>query len=161
LEAAGVPPTLYNHENYVKSEGGILEGLEYFDAFFFGYTALEAKYLDLQVRLFHECSWEALEDAGYNSETYEGLIGIYGGAEDNIDWRARIILESGEDGGGYTRSILGNKDFMTTRISYKLNLTGPSYTISTGCSSALVSIHMACRNLLAASVTWPWPGGSI
>ena len=63
---------------------GVLEYAEYFDASFFGYTPAEAEIMNPQMRIFHECAWEALEDAGYNPESYDGLIGIYAGASSNL-----------------------------------------------------------------------------
>ena len=65
LEKAGIPPNLINNPNYIKASG-VLENAEYFDAFFFGYIPNEAEIMNPEMRLFHECAWEALEDAGYN-----------------------------------------------------------------------------------------------
>jgi phthiocerol/phenolphthiocerol synthesis type-I polyketide synthase E len=84
LKKAGVSPQLYNRPDYIKSSGGIIEGVEYFDADFFGYTPTEAELLDPQLRLFHECSWEALEDAGYAPERKTGP-----GSEENTFTAAR------------------------------------------------------------------------
>jgi acyl transferase domain-containing protein/acyl carrier protein len=159
LEDVGVPPEVYNHPAYVKTEGGLLECIEYFDAAFFAYTPVEAEMLDPQVRLFHECAWEALEDAGYDPDTYTRLIGLFGGAEDNTQWRAKVLL-SGKDGSTeFTRIFLSCKDFVCSRVSYKMNLKGPSVAVSTGCSTALVSIHMACRNLLSGECDMALAGG--
>jgi acyl transferase domain-containing protein/acyl carrier protein len=159
LQDLGVSEEVIDDPSYVNAEGGLLDKLGYFDAFFFDYNPVEAKYLDLQVRLFHECAWEALEDSGYMPNSFNGLIGVYAGAEDNIDWKTKAFLSQGEGESEFTRLFLSNKDFMSTRISYKLNLTGPSYTISTGCSTALVSIHLACRNLLSGECDLALAGG--
>src|SRR5579859_3304212 len=78
LEAAGVERSLLEHPNYVKA-GAILDGIDLFDAAFFGYTPREAAIADPQHRLFLECAWEALEDAAYDPETYKGLVGVFGG----------------------------------------------------------------------------------
>jgi amino acid adenylation domain-containing protein len=159
LEKSGVSPGLYNHPDFVKSNGGFLQGIEYFDADFFGYTPTEAELLDPQMRLFHECSWEALEDAGYDPETYEGLIGLFAGAEDNVEWRKRVLLSSTETASEHTRLLLSNKDFVSARVSYKLNLKGPVYAIVTGCSTAMTSIHLACRSLLNGECDMAMAGG--
>src|SRR6266567_6743708 len=79
LLRAGVEPELLQHPNYVKA-GAVLEGIELFDAPFFGYTPREAATTDPQHRLFLECAWEALEDAAYDPETYPGLVGVFGGS---------------------------------------------------------------------------------
>ena len=79
LLAAGVDPAVFNAPNYVKA-GGVLEGIDLFDASFFGFTPREAEIMDPQQRLFLECAWEALESAGYDPEQYGGSIGVYAGA---------------------------------------------------------------------------------
>jgi len=160
LENAGISPEFYNRQDYIKSNGGIVQGVEYFDADFFGYTATEAELLDPQVRLFHECCWEALEDAGYDPSAYNGLIGLFGGAEDNNEWREKVLLSMGEGGAKQTRILLSSKDFVTARVSYKLNLKGPVYAIITGCSTALTSIHLASRSLIGGECDMVLSGGA-
>ncbi|MDF5729297.1 MAG: type I polyketide synthase, partial [Rhizonema sp. PD38] len=148
-------PILLRNPNYVKA-GAILPNIEEFDASFFGYSAIEAEIMDPQQRIFLECAWEALESAGYNSETYQGLIGVYAGSGmntyllNNVHPNRgfslnRTLLASASD----LQVRLGNgKDYQPTRVSYKLNLTGPSVNIQTACSTALVTVHMACQSLL-------------
>ncbi len=160
LKKAGVSPQLYNRPDYVKSAGGIIEGVEYFDADFFGYTPTEAELLDPQLRLFHEGSWEALEDAGYAPGSYDGLIGLFGGAEDNSEWREKVLLTTTEMEAKYTRILLSSKDFVTARVSYKLNLKGPVYAIITGCSTGLAAIHLACRSLIGGECDMALAGGA-
>jgi iturin family lipopeptide synthetase A len=159
LVNGGISPEIYNRPDYIKSVGGIIEGVEYFDAAFFGYTPTEAELLDPQLRLFHECCWEALEDAGYDPGAYEGLIGLFGGAEDNNEWREKVLLSTIEAGTKHTRILLSSKDFVTARVSYKLNLKGPVYAIITGCSTALTSIHLACRSLIGGECDLALSGG--
>jgi amino acid adenylation domain-containing protein len=159
LEKAGVSPQDYKRPDYIKSTGGIIEGVEYFDADFFGYTPTEAELLDPQLRLFHECSWEALEDAGYVPGTYDGLIGLFGGAEDNNEWREKVLLATTELEAKYTRVLLSSKDFVSARVSYKLNLKGPVYAIITGCSTGLTAIHLACRSLIGGECDMALAGG--
>ncbi|MEH2349579.1 MAG: SDR family NAD(P)-dependent oxidoreductase [Nostoc sp.] len=147
LISAGVNPTLLNDPSYVKS-GGVLEDIELFDASFFGFSPREAEITDPQHRLFMECVWQALENAGYNSEIYSGSIGIFTGVAistyllSNL-YPNRDLMES-EDG-----VIIGNeKDFLPTQISYKLNLKGPSINVQTACSTSLVAVHLACQSLM-------------
>jgi acyl transferase domain-containing protein/acyl carrier protein len=160
LEKAGISPEIYSRPDYVKSNGGTIEGIEYFDADFFGYTPTEAELLDPQVRLFHECCWEALEDAGYDPGAYEGLIGLFGGAEDNNEWREKVLLSTGEGEAKQTRVLLSSKDFVTARVSYKLDLKGPVFALITGCSTALTSIHLASRSLIAGECDMVLAGGA-
>jgi phthiocerol/phenolphthiocerol synthesis type-I polyketide synthase E len=159
LEKAGVSPGVYNHPDFIKSDGGLLERMEYFDADFFGYTPTEAELLDPQLRLFHECAWEALEDAGYDPGSYEGLIGLFAGAEDNNEWREKVLLSTTDWNSKYTRILLSSKDFISARVSYKLNLKGPVYAIATGCSTALTAIHLASRSLLGGECDMTLAGG--
>ncbi|PEC57621.1 beta-ketoacyl synthase N-terminal-like domain-containing protein, partial [Bacillus wiedmannii] len=76
LIESGVNPMEVKSPNYVKAKG-YLEGTDNFDAPFFDYTPQDASLMDPQLRVFHECAWSALEHAGYNIETYPGLIGVY------------------------------------------------------------------------------------
>ncbi|MGD2085193.1 MAG: amino acid adenylation domain-containing protein [Candidatus Aminicenantes bacterium] len=160
LEKAGISPGLYNHPDYIKSNGGIFEGAEYFDADFFGYTPTEAELLDPQLRLFQECCWEALEDAGYDPSAYKGLIGLFGGAEDNNPWREKVLLSTADAEAKQTRILLSSKDFVTARAAYKMDLKGPVFTLITGCSTALTSIHLASRSLIGGECNIALAGGA-
>src|SRR5437773_2420015 len=145
LLAAGVEPSLLAHPNYVKA-GAVLEGIDLFDAAFFGFTPREAAIADPQHRIFLECAWEALEDAAYDPETYRGLIGVYAGSEMNTyhhDLHASIIPSVNV----ISRVICNANDYLATRVSYKLNLKGPGLTIQTACSTSLVAVHVACQSL--------------
>jgi tyrocidine synthetase-3 len=160
LKEAGLDEELVNNPNYVKTCGGILENKDYFDASFFGYTPTEAEIMDPQMRIFHECVWEALEDAAYDPFSYEGAIGLYAGATSRMSWEALATVSGKADAiGGFTASHLIGKDFMNTRISYKLNLKGPVITVQTACSTSLVAIHMACRALLTGECDMALAGG--
>jgi len=105
--------------------------------------------MDPQARIFHECIWSALEDSGYCPTRYEGLIGLYAGAMYNFEWEARVRLSGKADElGGFASFLLTNKDFLSTWISYKLNLKGPAVVVQTACSTSLAAIHLACRALV-------------
>ncbi|AFZ28246.1 polyketide synthase family protein (plasmid) [Cylindrospermum stagnale PCC 7417] len=160
LIASGVDPALLNSPNYVKAKG-VLEDIEMFDALFFGFTAKEAELMDPQHRLFLECAWEALENAGYDSEVYDGRIGVYAGAGLNI-YLARNLISNHdliESAGNLQVSIGNDKDYVPTRVSYKLNLTGPSINVNTACSTSLVTVHLACQSLLNYQCDMALAGG--
>ncbi|MEH2381697.1 MAG: SDR family oxidoreductase [Nostoc sp.] len=160
LIASGVDPALLDSPNYVKAKG-VLENIEMFDAVFFGFTPKEAELMDPQHRLFLECAWEALENAGYNSEAYDGRIGVYAGAGLNI-YLARNLVSNRdliESAGNLQVSIGNDKDYVPTRVSYKLNLTGPSINVNTACSTSLVTVHLACQSLLNYQCDMALAGG--
>jgi len=159
LEEAGEAPGRLKSSNHVKAYG-VLEGMENFDATFFEYTAREAEVMDPQVRIFHECVWAGLEDAGCDPESYQGLIGLYAGASANLDWEGLSLLSGkGEALGGFAAWQLRDKDFLSFRVSFKLNLRGPTFVIYTACSTSLVAIHQACRALLSGECTIALAGG--
>ncbi|MEH2333112.1 type I polyketide synthase, partial [Nostoc sp.] len=149
LISAGVDSTSLNDPNYVKASG-VLENIELFDASFFGFSPREAEITDPQHRLFMECVWSALENAGYNSETYSGQIGLFAGVAasyyllSNL-YPNRELMESVDS----FQTLIGNdKDFLPTQVSYKLNLKGPSINVQTACSTSLVTVHLACQSLM-------------
>ena len=149
LENSGVRQESIKNPNYVKANQ-ILSEVEMFDADFFSIPRKEAEIIDPQQRLFLECAYEAIENAGYNPENYEGLIGVYVGVGMNTyilhNLHQRYKEASSVD--HYQLMLANDKDFLSTRISYKLNLKGPSININTACSTSLVSVHMACLSLL-------------
>ena len=160
VQASGVDPALLADPNYVKA-GSVLEDVEAFDADFFGYNPRETEIIDPQHRLFLECAWEVLEHAGYDSERYQGRIGVYAGV--GLNSYLLNNLQSNRDlmqsVGGYQTFIGNDKDFVPTRVSYKLNLTGPSVNVQTACSSSLVAIHLACQSLLTGECDMALAGG--
>ena len=161
LLAAGEDPQVVRDPHYVKA-GSVLDEVEMFDAGFFGYNAREAEIMDPQQRLFLEHSWHALEDAGYASPQYDGLVGVYAG----VAWNTYLLsnlstrLDLFEGSGGFQVFITNDKDFMPTRLSYKLNLKGPSIIIQTSCSTSLVAVHLACLSLLNYECDLALAGGS-
>ncbi|MDQ1355593.1 MAG: hypothetical protein QG657_5903 [Acidobacteriota bacterium] len=158
LEESGVDPLLIKRPNYVKAKG-IIDDIEYFDAGFFDYTPREARIMDPQIRLMHECAWEALENAGYDPHMYKGLIGIYAGASFNANWLSYFVSEN-DSTSRMTAGSLCNKDALCSLISYKLNLKGPSLTLYSACSTSLVAIHHACRSLLTGECYMALAGGA-
>jgi acyl transferase domain-containing protein/acyl carrier protein len=160
LAAAGVEPAQLADPLYVKARG-VLRDIELFDPAFFGFTPREAELLDPQHRAFLECSWEALESAGYDPERFPGRIAVYGGAGSN-SYVLNNLLPNEEllrKVGGLQVVLMNQGDFLTTRVSYKLNLRGPSVLVQTACSTALVAVHMGCQSLLAGEVDMALAGG--
>jgi amino acid adenylation domain-containing protein/non-ribosomal peptide synthase protein (TIGR01720 family) len=146
-DAAGLPEEIRRSPEYINANG-TLDDVAGFDAGLFGYTPREAQLLDPQQRIFLECAWEALERAGYAGPT-PLRIGVYAGVGasgySDLVSRAPGLVETV----GTLQAFISNeKDFLTTRVSYELNLTGPSVTVQTACSTSLVAVHLACRSLL-------------
>ena len=150
LDLEGVPERVRSNPHFV-SKGTVLEQADYFDASYFGISPREAQILDPQHRIFLECASEALEHAGYPGREPERAVGVYAGASMNpicsASWRA--IQRSSKSAGGYQLMLGNDKDFLCTRVSYKLNLRGPSVTVQTACSTSLVAIEMACQRIAA------------
>ncbi len=158
--SSGVPDMLLKNKTFVK-RGGVLEGIDLFDASFFGYSPREASYIDPQQRIFLECAYEALENAGYWSEAYDGSIGIYAGCGMNNYLLKNLMATSPQMESVVTpMTYFGNdKDFLTTRVSYQFNLTGPSIGIQTACSTSLTAIQLACQGLLTYQCDMALSGG--
>ena len=160
LRSAGVDPAVFNRPNYVRSKG-VLDGIEQFDAAFFGFNPREAEIIDPQHRVFLECAWTALEHAGYDPHTFDGAIGVYAGATMNTYLLMNLIANPNVVAavGGYQLMLGNDKDFLPTRVSYKLNLKGPSINVQTACSTSLVAVQQACRSLLNYECDMALAGG--
>ena len=160
LVSAGIESTVLNDPLYVRA-GTVIENIELFDASFFGFSPREAEITDPQHRLFIECVWSALENAGYDSETYTGQIGLFAGVAfstyllSNL-YPDRNLIESAES---FQISIGNDKDHLPTQVSYKLNLRGPSVNVQTTCSTSLVAVHLACQSLLNGESDMALAGG--
>jgi len=157
----GVDPALLQEPAYVRRKA-VLENVDGFDAALFQFSAREAEITDPQQRLFLECAWEALESAGYDPDRFAGWIGVYAGADslesyflNNLYPNARLR----EFVGDYQLFLSNDKEFLPTRVSYKLNLKGPSVNVQTGCSTSLVSVSMACESLLGGQCDMALAGG--
>jgi acyl transferase domain-containing protein len=159
LESLGIDPAVLSNPNYVRAKGE-LEDIELFDALFFGFSPREAEIMDPQHRIFLESAWEALENAGYDSATYPDPIGVFAGASMN-DYVFNVYSkeETNDTADIYQKMIGNEKDFLTTRVSHKLNLKGPSLNVQTGCSTSLVAVHLACQSLLNYQCSMALAGG--
>lgn len=158
LKESGISTDKFEKVNFVRAKP-MLEDIEYFDATFFGYTPKEAEIMDPQMRIMHECAWHALEEAGYDPDTYEGAIGFYAGAQDHFAWEARVFMTGAALPSNFATYQFSNKDHVSTRIAYKFNLSGPSFTVETQCSTSMVAIHLACQALLYGECDMAMAGG--
>ncbi|HTR46527.1 MAG TPA: beta-ketoacyl synthase N-terminal-like domain-containing protein, partial [Verrucomicrobiae bacterium] len=160
LIAAGVDPQLVNHPQYVRA-GAPVDDPEMFDAGFFGVSAREAEITDPQQRLFLECAHQVLESAGIDPHGYSGLIGVFAGATMSSYLTANIQKSpSANESSSPLQIFVGNdKDFLATRVSYKLNLKGPSVAVQSACSTSLVAVHLACQSLLEGACDVALAGG--
>ncbi|HLL47705.1 MAG TPA: polyketide synthase, partial [Longimicrobiaceae bacterium] len=160
LAAEGVDPAILEDPAYVNAAGA-LRDVAHFDAPFFGFTARAAEITDPQQRLFLECAWESLEDAGYDPQAFAGRIGVYAGSGAN-SYHQRHVQANRPlfEAVGAFQAFLGNeKDFLATLVSYKLNLRGPSLNLQTACSTSLVAVHYACQELLTCRCDMALAGG--
>ena len=151
---------------YVRARA-VLEDTDRFDASFFGIYPQEAKQMDPQHRVFLECCWEALEDAGCDPSASNGVFGVFAGCSQNSyflthvcpDQRFAHDYAAAYQVGFYTTMLGAIHDTLATRVSYKLNLQGPSITVQTACSTSLVAVSQACTSLLTYQCDAALAGG--
>ncbi|HEX7185753.1 MAG TPA: amino acid adenylation domain-containing protein [Thermoanaerobaculia bacterium] len=160
LLASGVPRSLVDNPDYVKAKG-ILGGVDLFDASFFGLSPRGAELTDPQHRVFLECAWEALESAGYDASRYPGRIGVFAGQSMNTYWLNNLYhhidLVASLDS---LQAAIGNdKDSLTTEVSYRLDLKGPSVLVQSSSSTSLTAIHYACQSLKSGECEMALAGG--
>ena len=149
LLASGVDPKALQSNHYVKA-GSVLEGVELFDAAFFGFNPRGAGAMDPQHRLFLECVWEAIEAAGYDPDRYKGAISLFAGASMSSYFLNNLYAnpEAFDLAEMYQGFLSNAQDSLATLVAYKLNLKGACYTVGTFCSTSLVAVHLACQSLL-------------
>src|SRR4051794_275135 len=147
MRAAGIPEAVSMLPGYVNASP-VLDGVDQFDAQFFGFSARDAALTDPQHRVFLETAWQALEDAGYDPTRYPGAIGVFGGCElSSYLYHLYQNLESLKYIDGMQLMVTNDKDHLCTQVSYRLNLRGPSVVVQTTCSTSLVAVGMACESL--------------
>ncbi|MEM7331797.1 MAG: amino acid adenylation domain-containing protein [Chloroflexota bacterium] len=149
------------HPNYVPVKG-MVNDADKFDARFFGIMPREAELMDPQHRVFLEVAWAALEDAGYAPTQTGGVIGLFAGVAHNTYYKNNVSHHPDrEQALGSLQVMLGNdKDFINTRTSYKLNLTGPSLNINTACSTSLIAVIQAFKSLMNKECDMALAGGA-
>lgn len=151
LMAHGVSAEMLADPNYVKV-APLLADHDCFDAEFFWIPPRDAEIMDPQHRLLLECAWATMEDAGYPPETQPGRVGVFAGSGGIVSSHLLSCTEHydevvGKTGGSW--HVGNDKDFVPTRLSYKLNLRGPSVAVQTACSTSLVAVHLACQSIRA------------
>jgi acyl transferase domain-containing protein len=147
LLRAGIPEKTLKRADYVKASP-VISNHDMFDAGFFEYSPREARLMDPQQRILLEEAWHALEDAGHHAGNYDGRIGAFMGSGGVITsyLLAHKALQTGATGG--IEHLANDKDFVSTKLSYKLDLTGPSINVQTACSTSMVAVHLACQSIL-------------
>lgn len=162
LLAAGVTRGELADPDYVKASP-VLDNVDKFDAGFFGFSPRDASVMDPTHRLFLEVAWQAVEHAGYTALPEEGPVGVFAGAGaplymiENVRTNPDLMRSMGEF---LVRHTGNDMNFLATRVSYEMDLRGPSMNVQTACSSALVSLHMACQSLARGECTMALAGGS-
>ncbi|MGI5254862.1 type I polyketide synthase [Actinacidiphila glaucinigra] len=140
---------------------GVVSDPDAFDAAFFGYSPQEALLIDPQQRIFLECCSDALERAGIDPDRFPGTIGVYAGSGETayLDRLRADPAVAGSVPGWHMRLGTG-MDFLTSRVAYKLGLSGPAVTVQTACSTSLVAVHVAVQALLAGECDAALAGGA-
>jgi non-ribosomal peptide synthase protein (TIGR01720 family) len=147
LRSAGADPS----EPGFVNAGSVMDGIELFDAPFFGMSRREAELTDPQHRVLLETAWTALEHAGYDPAAYDGRIGVFGGVgpnqyfRNNVTGHADMLARVGD----YPMLLATEREYAITRIAYKLGLKGPAISLNTACSTGAVAVHLAAQSLLS------------
>ena len=158
-ELAGTDPGLLADPAYVRI-GAPLAGIDQFDATLFGIMPREAEAMDPQHRLFLECSWEALEGAGYCPTDVPSRVGVFAGCG-FPDYIVKNIQHMFAEPGGMLQIAVGNeRDSLASFVSYKLGLSGPSIGVQTFCSTSMIAVHLACQSLLTFECDIALAGGA-
>ncbi|HMJ12222.1 MAG TPA: type I polyketide synthase, partial [Polyangiaceae bacterium] len=162
LLAIGEAPETLADPAYVKA-WPVLDDIELFDAGFFGMSPRDAAVMDPQHRFFLEVTWEAMEDAGYDPDSLQGPVGVFATNGMNTYMMHHLVTsrEVMQNVGEWLARHTGNDmNFLATRVSYQMNLKGPSLNVQTACSSALVAVHLACQSLLSGESDMALAGAS-
>jgi phthiocerol/phenolphthiocerol synthesis type-I polyketide synthase E len=167
LVTAGVSEQALMNHTYVR-RAALLSGIEEFDAEFFGFTPQVAQMLDPQHRLFLQCAWHALEDAGYDPAQIDAAVGVYGTSSASgyllhnlmSHHDPNAIIGQGATFEMVNLSLQNDKDHLATRVAHQLNLRGPALSVQTACSSSLVAVHLACQSILSGECEMALAGGA-
>ena len=157
LLASGIDETVIDHPDYVPARGHV--PADTFDSELFSYSRAEAESMDPQLRLLHQTAWHALEDAGYDPRRRHGDIALFAGSGTNFAWLAGLLRRNPDPMAAFEALTRNEKDFLATRVAYKLNLTGPAITVQTACSTSLVAIHEAVACLRRGEADMALAGG--
>jgi amino acid adenylation domain-containing protein len=157
----GIPLELRDDPAYVRARG-VIDGVELFDAAFFGIGPREAELMDPQQRLFLELCWECMERAGHVPDAQRGPVGVFGGMNNATYFQHHVSAhpELVEKLGAFQVMLQNEKDFITPRVAHKLNLTGPAVSVHTACSTSLVAICQAMESLRTGQCDMALAGGA-
>ncbi len=167
-----IKEAIKNDPDYVKARG-IIDKVKEFDYAFFGINPKAAALMDPQHRTFLEVAWEVLEQAGHLPQKYSGVIGVYAGCGNNTYYLNNVLSnpETVEQVGSFNVMTLNEKDYISSRIAYELNLNGPAVSVFSACSTSLLAVAQAadairkgyCSIAIAggSSVTSPVEGGHL
>ncbi|XRD90835.1 amino acid adenylation domain-containing protein [Dyella nitratireducens] len=146
---------------YVAARG-VIDGVENFDAAFFGMSPREAELMDPQQRVFLELCWECLERGGYVPDEHDVPVGVFGGMHNASYFQRHISTRPDlvDKLGAFQVMLANEKDYLATRIAHKLNLTGPAISMNTACSTSLVALCQAFDALRAGHCDMALAGGS-
>ena len=158
---ASIPASVRNDPDYVAARG-IVDAVEDFDAAFFGMSPREAELMDPQQRIFLELCWECLERGGYTPDNHEVPVGVFGGMYHATYFQHHLVQRPDliDKLGAFQVSLANEKDFLATRVSHKLNLTGPALSVNSACSTSLVAICQAVAALRAGQCEMALAGGA-
>jgi phthiocerol/phenolphthiocerol synthesis type-I polyketide synthase E len=156
LLAAGIGEKALANHSYVR-RAALLDGIEEFDAGFFGFTPQSARMMDPQHRLFLQSAWHAMEDAGYDPMQLDCRVGVYGSSSTSgyllhnlmSNYDPNVVIGQGATFEMVNLSLQNDKDHLATRVSHQFNLRGPALSVQTACSSSLVAVHLACQSILS------------
>ena len=157
LIASGISKSDISNPNYVKAKG-YLDDVDSFDYEFFGMNKRDAEIMDPQIRLLMQCCYNALEDANCVVDKYNGDIALFAGSSSNMIWMSKFTAQA-DIVDIFNAMTVNDKDFLTTQISYRLNLTGPSMNVQTACSTSLVAICQAAQCILDGDTDMALAGG--
>jgi phthiocerol/phenolphthiocerol synthesis type-I polyketide synthase E len=159
LTAAGVAEAEFTADDYVPVRG-VIDDAEFFDAELFGVPAREAEIMDPQHRILLTCAWEAMEDAGYAPRSAPGRVAVFAGCSPN-SYVTRVLASADlvERLGMQSVMLANERDHLTTRIAYRLKMSGPAVTVATGCSTSLTAVHLAVQSLLGGDCDMALAGG--
>ncbi|CAA2105100.1 amino acid adenylation domain-containing protein [Variovorax paradoxus] len=158
---AGISQALRSDPSYVRARG-VIDGIEDFDAAFFGIGPKEAQLMDPQQRVFLEICWECLERGGYVPDAAPGPVGVYAGMynatyfQRHVSTRPDLVEPVGE----FQVMLANEKDYITTRVANRLNLTGPAVSVHTACSTSLVAVAHAFHALRTGQCYMALAGGA-
>ena len=159
LAAAGVGPDKLADPEYIRV-GGPLPQVDRFDAGVFGFSPREAETMEPQHRMFLECSWEALESAGYCPTDAPGHVGVFGGSGFPHYMMSNVRHVAEEPGGDLLLGVGNERDSLANLVSYKLGLRGPAIAVQSFCSTSLVAVHLAVQSLLTFECDIALAGGA-